>query len=267
MFDSEIINQDSFLDISIGAKAIYFLLGIYADDEGFISPKKILRVYDGNDEMLKELVDAGYLISFDSGIVVITDWHRNNYLTPNRIKETIYVDERKEIILDLESLKYQRLTNVKQTLNQNSIEENSKDKNSLDESIIEKNRSGEINCFDNQNFYIQNQIIDYLNSKLNTDYGYTDYNYKLINKWLNNKYGINEFKIVIDKKCDEWLNTTMQKYLTPGTLFGDKFEQYLEQPYNKKRLKDIPMEQIDYMIQEEKTEKDGGELFDPFTFH
>lgn len=269
MFDSEIINQDSFLDISIGAKAIYFLLGIYADDEGFISPKKILRVYDGTNEMLKELIDAGYLISFESGIVVITDWHRNNYLSQNRIKETIYVNEKKEIVLDTESLKYERLTNVKPMLNQNSIVENSKDKNSLEKSSVDENSIVEISCVESKDCYIQKQIIDYLNFKLKSDYKYTDYNFDLINKWLNNpnnKYGINEFKLVIDKKYDEWINTDMQRFLTPGTLFGNKFEQYLAQPWKKKSLKDIPMETIDLMIEEENKKKDDGDIFDPFTF-
>ena len=47
MFDTEIINQDRFLDLSIEAKAIYFLLGMNADDEGFVSSKRILKLYGG----------------------------------------------------------------------------------------------------------------------------------------------------------------------------------------------------------------------------
>jgi hypothetical protein len=53
MFDSEIISQDRFIDLSLEAKVLYFLLGMEADDEGFLSPKKILRIHDGTDEMLK----------------------------------------------------------------------------------------------------------------------------------------------------------------------------------------------------------------------
>ena len=34
---------------------------------------------------------------------------------------------------------------------------------------------------------------------------------------------------MIDKKCVEWMNTDMQKYLRPETLFGTKFESYLNQ--------------------------------------
>ena len=97
MFDSEIINRDDFLELSLEAKAIYFLLGIFADDEGFISPKKILKLYGGNDSMLDELIKSEFIIQFESGVVLITDWNINNYLNQKRIRETIYTLEKQQI--------------------------------------------------------------------------------------------------------------------------------------------------------------------------
>lgn len=94
MFDTEIINQDRFLDLSIEAKAIYFLLGMNADDEGFVSSKRILKLYGGTEKNLKELVSSEFIIKFTSGVVVITDWNANNWLDRRRMKETIYLDER-----------------------------------------------------------------------------------------------------------------------------------------------------------------------------
>ena len=35
---------------------------------------------------------------------------------------------------------------------------------------------------------------------------------------------------MIDKKCSEWLGTDMEQYLRPQTLFGTKFESYLNAP-------------------------------------
>lgn len=84
MFDSEIINRDDFLKLSLEAKAIYFLLGIFADDEGFISSKKILKLYGGNDSMLDELIKSKFIIQFKSGVVLITDWNINNYLNQKK---------------------------------------------------------------------------------------------------------------------------------------------------------------------------------------
>ena len=51
----------------------------------------------------------------------------------------------------------------------------------------------------------------------------------LIKARLKEKYELEDFKIVIDKKCKEWLGTDMEKYLRPETLFGNKFESYLKQ--------------------------------------
>ena len=62
----------------------------------------------------------------------------------------------------------------------------------------------------------------------------------LIKARFNEGFTLEDFKIVIDKKCVEWMNTDMQKYLRPETLFGTKFESYLNQQVNKKRTtKDI----------------------------
>ena len=64
MFDIEVINQDSFYDLPMDAKALYFLLGMEADDEGFIAPKKVLRLYGGTEDSVKILITKGYLIPF-----------------------------------------------------------------------------------------------------------------------------------------------------------------------------------------------------------
>lgn len=75
------------------------------------------------------------------------------------------------------------------------------------------------------------EIIDYLNSVLNTRYTYKNKSYNQnINARLKEGYTIDDFKSVIDKKSKEWLGTEMEKYLTPATLFApSKFEKYLNQ--------------------------------------
>lgn len=46
---------------------------------------------------------------------------------------------------------------------------------------------------------------------------------------LNDGFTVEDFKTVIDKKAKEWQGTTMERYLRPETLFGNKFEGYLNQ--------------------------------------
>ena len=73
-------------------------------------------------------------------------------------------------------------------------------------------------------------IINYLNNKLNSNYRKNNKEtIKHIKARLNEKYTVDDFKKVIDIKYDEWHDTEMQKYLRPDTLFGIKFESYLNQ--------------------------------------
>lgn len=74
-------------------------------------------------------------------------------------------------------------------------------------------------------------IIEYLNQVCGTHYRYqTEVTQRHIRARLNEKFTVDDFKRVIDKKHKEWFGTDMQKYLCPETLFGNKFEKYLNQP-------------------------------------
>ena len=75
------------------------------------------------------------------------------------------------------------------------------------------------------------EIIDYLNNKLGTQYKYKSVQtQKLIKSRLEEGFTITDFKTVIDKKYTEWYkDEKMRQYLRPVTLFGTKFEGYLNQ--------------------------------------
>lgn len=87
------------------------------------------------------------------------------------------------------------------------------------------------------NIYIPySEIIDYLNLKANTKYKSSGKKTKdLIKARFNEKYTLEDFKIVIDKKSNEWLGTSFVNYLRPETLFSNKFEGYLNQKEVKKQ--------------------------------
>ena len=86
------------------------------------------------------------------------------------------------------------------------------------------------------NIYTNNiiDIIDYLNSRAGTKYSYKGKEQvKTITARLKEKFTIDDFKKVIDKKVNEWQGTDMAKYIRPETLFGNKFESYLNQKGTK----------------------------------
>lgn len=83
---------------------------------------------------------------------------------------------------------------------------------------------------ENINVNVIKDIIEYLNTKLGTKYkSNAEYINKHINARLNEGFTLEDFKTVIDKKYDEWAGTEMDKFLRPETLFGTKFQQYLNQ--------------------------------------
>ena len=139
MFDKSIIENDYFMDLPLWAKALYFLLGMEADDEWFVSPKRVMRIYWWSDDDLKILIMKNFVIQFQSGVVVITDWKENNYLDRNRIKETKYILEKS--MLDTKSNKYLLTTDVKPMLNNcsTSIEEKSIEESRIEDVSEEKN--------------------------------------------------------------------------------------------------------------------------------
>lgn len=81
------------------------------------------------------------------------------------------------------------------------------------------------------NSLIIKNIISYLNKVCNTRYRHnTDSTKKLIKARLNEGFTEDDFKAVIDKKFAQWGNDPkMSEYLRPQTLFGTKFESYLNQ--------------------------------------
>lgn len=73
-------------------------------------------------------------------------------------------------------------------------------------------------------------VIDYLNKKLDTSYkSTTKKTQQLIKSKIDEGFTVEDFYKVIDNKASEWLHTDMEKYLRPETLFGSKFEGYLNQ--------------------------------------
>lgn len=74
------------------------------------------------------------------------------------------------------------------------------------------------------------EIVEYLNLKTNKSFkASTKATQRHISERLEEGYSLENFKCVIDKKVKEWSGTDMDQYLRPETLFGTKFEGYLNQ--------------------------------------
>ncbi len=167
----------------------------------------------------------------------------NNYgiLTSERIQDQYFtaVSKRKSVDYDarfaLISLK-----NVKNAINvdinridsvmntQSKVKESKVNKSS--KNIVEKSRphTETTSKEGEQTNATCQEIIDYLNEKAQTRYRATTAKTRaLIHARLSEGFVVGDFKTVIDKKCAEWQGTEWEKFLRPETLFGTKFEGYL----------------------------------------
>ena len=101
MFAKKIIDSDAFLDMPLSTQSLYFHLSMRADDEGFINnPKRIQRMIGASDDDCKLLIAKGFVLVFETGVIVIKHWKIHNYIQKDRFKPTICSEEKKEIVTE-----------------------------------------------------------------------------------------------------------------------------------------------------------------------
>lgn len=226
MFSKKITRNDMFLNMPISSRLLYYELNMDADDEGFVNnPFSIMKMIGCSQDDMNMLLSKQFVLAFENGVVVIKDWQIHNTLRADRIKETNYTEERS--LLSVKTNKSydfkEEMSNVSQMTDKCplSVVEISVDKCSVD-NTLSSNKST-----------IVNDIIDHLNLITGKSYKSTTNKTKsLINARLKDGFTLDDFKSVIELKHTEWNKTDMQKYLRPETLFGTKFESYLNQKPN-----------------------------------
>ena len=216
MFTQKIIDSDAFLDMPLTTQSLYFHLNMRADDDGFINnPKRIQRTIGASDDDLKLLIAKRFVICFENGVIVIKHWRMHNTLRKDRYNPTTYQDQ-----LALLEVKGNNAYTEKDDGNQMATIGQPNSNQSATQYSIDKYSIDKISIF--------KYIVDYLNEKAGTKYKYTSKKTQTcIHARLEEGFDKDDFITVIDKKCDAWKGTEYEQYLRPETLFGTKFESYL----------------------------------------
>lgn len=164
-------------------------------------------------------------------MVVIRHWRIHNYIRSDRFQSTLHQDEKNQLEYDhsktavlkpLENV----IPNGYRLDTQDRAGEDSLDEDSLTTYPKEP---------DNIPY---KEIIDYLNSKTGKNYrDNVQKNRSLIKARWSEGYRLDDFKQVIDNMVKDWSGTKYAKYLRPETLFGTKFDGYLNQGNVVKREK------------------------------
>ena len=235
MMAKSVIDTDAFLDMPASTQSLYFHMLLRADDDGFIaSPKGILRIIGASDDDLKLLLAKQYLFRFESGVVVIKDWKIHNYIQSDRYKPSLQPERE---LLTITANKEYTLTNSDVSdMDTECIQNVSIGKVRLGKVRLGKVRLGKNNI--SSKLDCTDEIIQHLNMRAGTKYKSNTVKTKqLIKARLNEGFTLDDFKTVIDKKCVEWCGTEFEKFLRPNTLFGTKFESYLNQNVVKPKSK------------------------------
>lgn len=175
----------------------------------------------GVTKNLKALVEKGYIIKEDKYInnVKFCEYYATKL-------DTVYNSVAQGIQQSLTGYTTKFNTGMQQSLT-----------NNINDNIINK-LDNIIELKDNVPY---KEVVDYLNNSAGTNYRASSKKTReLIKARINEGYTLEDFKVVIEKKTREWINDNKMKgYLRPETLFGTKFEGYLNQPVKELTTKDL----------------------------
>ncbi|CYZ54963.1 dnaD and phage-associated domain protein [Streptococcus suis] len=224
-FPKPFIYDDKYKNISNNAKLMYMLLfgrlelsikNGWHDKEGnvfqYYTNEQLMVDLNGSEKTIikfkKELKDVGLLEEVRQG---------NNL--PNRIYISAVDGAVNSTVSELENLQYGTVKNTVSELEK------------LQTNKTENNKTEKSNNID-----IVSEVILYLNQVAGTRFtAGSPATKKHINARLKEGYTLEDFKQVIDTKTSEWQGTEFAKFLRPVTLFGTKFENYINQQQPRSR--------------------------------
>lgn len=126
MFSKDITCSDAFREMPPSSQALYFHLGMEADDDGFLDNYKgLMRAMNASEDDLKILLTKRFLILFPSKVVVVKHWRINNAIRKDRYNETKHLEEKRALIVKENGSYTELFTSGNQvaTIRQPSIEE------------------------------------------------------------------------------------------------------------------------------------------------
>lgn len=93
MFSIRLINSARFLRMPISSQALYFHLGMHADDDGIVEAYPVIKTIGCTEDDLRVLVAKGFVQVLNDDLVsYITDWSEHNTIRPDRKIDSIYKD-------------------------------------------------------------------------------------------------------------------------------------------------------------------------------
>lgn len=230
--DENYINIQGFMVTKLGLKGnellIYAIIYGFSQTEDQVFNGSLQYLADwtnstkqGVTKNLKSLVDKGYIVKEDKYI--------------NSVKFCEYYTTKLDTVLNkVEYPMQQSLTGYTTEFNRGMQQSLT---NNLNNNINNKLN----NIIELKDSIPYEEITKYLNEVAGTNYrASSKKTQQLIKARINEGFTLEDFRVVIEKKTREWINDNkMKAYLRPETLFGTKFEGYLNQPVKELTTKDL----------------------------
>ena len=227
MVSKTIMQTQKFLRLPLETQALYVHLVINSDDDGIVEAFPVVRMIGASEDSLGLLVIKQFIKPLNQDMVYfITDFNEQNKIRPDRHKPSIHRDLAiQQLGLEVDG---SRLVEPGKAVLELNEECQTADGQATDKCphSIGKDSIGK-DSIDNIPY---KEIIDYLNSKTGKKYrDNVQKNKSLIKARWSEGYRLEDFKQVIDNMVKDWSGTKYAKYLRPETLFGTKFDGYLNQ--------------------------------------
>lgn len=240
--------------LSWKARGIFAYLWSQADEWDFYVSEVAKHATDGRDALrsgLKELEKYGYLTrkprsdangKFDGMDWVLTDKPVESVENTVDGKTQQKTQKSLENALDEKAVRRDKRPTEDPTLRNNNSK-NYQNKEVTTERNKDNSQAGQSPAtpspVNEKEKIPYKEIIDYLNKKTGSRYKDVAGNQKMIRARWNEGYRLDDFKKVIDNKTDAWLGVVakdgreMSQFLRPSTLFGNKFDQYLNEKHEQ----------------------------------
>ncbi|KEY61792.1 conserved phage C-terminal domain-containing protein, partial [Lactococcus cremoris] len=219
MIDKRTIQTQKFLRLPLETQALYFHLMLNADDDGVVEAFPVVRMVGAAEDSLGLLVVKQFIKPLNEEMVYfIIDFKEQNTIKKDRYKASKYAQllTNEEFGTEMEPKRNQLGTSDKNRLDKNRLDKNNNMSGKPDDVIP------------------YSEILEYLNKKTGRSFRNVEANKKLIKARWNEGYKLEDFKTVVDNMVSNWSGKMFngvpaENYLQPKTLFGTKFDNYLNQ--------------------------------------
>lgn len=114
MFSKKIVDSARFIKMPVSSQALYFHMGVRADDDGVVEGYNVMRMIGATEDDLKVLVAKGFVTILNEDLVAyINDWKEHNLIRADRKVDSIYKNLLLQIVPEVQLLEPKQRSDVK----------------------------------------------------------------------------------------------------------------------------------------------------------